>query len=120
MFLLIGHFSTDLCQAQEPTTDDDTNETTTEAKNSVLSHIHFSDNLEENVSKANEESGHDGEYLPQSASQGQCTKRGNLHLFLDVVLGWQEICISLDESDQETEPAPVKLDYQRPVCKKGE
>ena len=116
MLLLIGHISTDLCQAQEPTTDDDANETTTEAKDSVLSHIHFSDNSEEDVSKANEGSGGDDECLSQSVSQGQCTKKN----YLDVVLG---ICTSLDESDRETqeaEPTPVKLEYQRPVCKKGE
>lgn len=93
--------------------DDDANETITEAKDSVLSHIHFSDNSEEDVCKDNEGSGDDGQCLSQSVSYGQCTKKNYLDIILD---------ISLDESDQETqeaEPTPVK-EYQRPVCKKGE
>ena len=124
MLLLIGQFSIQHNQAQEPMANDSDKEILTEkAKYFILNHIHFSDDVEEEQSDADEESGHNSENVTQSVNQGQCVSKNRLHLFQDIILKRLDNFTSLDESDQEereSEPSPSKLEYQRPVCKKGE
>ena len=124
--LLMGLFSICPCQeAQEPSTD--TNHDIKElpnsdeiGDNSILSHIHFSDNAEEDLNVTNRDNSNS--YVKnqtQSLNQGQCSK-DNVHHFRDIVLGGLNSCTSLDEDQPQSEPLPVKQEYQRPVCKEGE
>ena len=119
----MGHFSIQVCQeAQEPTTDMNHNKEPTSSDerddDSILSHIHFSDNAEEDLNETVK-----GDHVKshtQSINQVQCTN--DVHSFRDIVLGRLNNCIrSLDEDHQpQSVPSPAKQEYQRPVCKAGE
>ena len=124
VLLLMGRFSIYLCQeAQEPTIDSNLNnelpDSNTEEDDSILSHIHFSDNAEEHVNATDKDnSSSDVKSQPQSVNQGQCINKDNVLFFRDMVLG---NFTSLDDYHQsQSEPPPAKQEYQRPVCKEGE
>lgn len=127
VLLLIGHFSIYLCQeAQEPTTEtshDKEPPNSDETDNdSILSHIHFSDNTEEDLDSTDRDNSTSHvQSQTQSLNQGQCNNDGVL-FFRYTVLGRFDNFTSLDEDHQPQSepPPPAKQEYQRPICKEGE
>ena len=123
----MGHFSIQRCEeAQKPTTDSNHDKepasSDEEDDDSILSHIHFSDNTEEDLNETEKEDGSNRvKTHTQGVNQAQCY-RDNVHFFLDIVLGRLDNCTSLYDLDhqQQRETPPAKQEYQRPVCKKGE
>ena len=122
----MGHFSIHLCQeAQEPTTDTNNDKEPLNSDgiddDSILSHIHFSDNAEEDLNATDRDNSNSHiKSQTQGVNQGQCNK-DNVLFFYDMVLGRFDNFTSLDEDHQlQSEPPPAKQEYQRPVCKEGE
>ena len=119
----MGLFSIYPCQeAQEPTTDTSHDKelpnSDEKADDSILSHIHFSDNAEEDLNATNRDNNNSHvENQTLYVNQGQCNK-DNVHTFLDIVLGRLNSCTSLGKEDQPQ--SETKQEYQRPICKEGE
>ena len=107
--LLIGRFSIQPCQAQEPTEDNGDDEPF-EIDDSILSHIHFSDNTEEEWSSEDDRNGSDDESQPVNQDDLDPNQIDNSTLH----------DTAQDNKTAEEEPPPAKSEYQRPVCKEGE
>ena len=127
VLLLFGHFFVQLCQCQEPTNDDKDEELPQEKLDSILNHIHFSDNTETECLSESQDKGCEDDSQPESVEQGQCLNKGRLHMYRKALLGKLVNFTSLDGDDEEEtvesqadESSPVKIDYQRPACVKGE
>lgn len=129
VLLLMGLISTYLCQeAQEPTSDTNHDKelpinSDKKEDDSILSHIHFSDNYAEEDLNATIDRDNSSSHVKiedQGVSQGQCN-RDNVLFFRDTVLGRLENFTLLDDYHRsQSEPSPAKQEYQRPVCKQGE
>ena len=122
----MGHFSIDLCQeAQEPTTDTNNDKEPLDSDeiddDSILSHIHFSDNAEEDSNTTDRDNSNSHvKTQTQGVNPGQCNKDTVL-FFYNMVLSRFDNVTLLDEDHQpHSEPPPAKQEYQRPVCKEGE
>jgi hypothetical protein len=120
----MGHISTCLCQeAQEPTSDTNQELPNSDEKedDSILSHIHFSDNSEEDLNATinRDNSSSHIKIQAQGVNQGQCSK-DNVLFFRDTVLGRLDNFTLLDDHQLQSEPSPAKQEYQRPICKEGE
>ena len=121
VLLLMGHSSIYTCQeAQElatETNDHDEELSNSDSKNddSILSHIHFSDNPEEETEKEN--SDNNVTIQTYTPTLSQCCN-DNVHLFRDIVLGRRSSSSECHRS--QTKSCPVKQEYQRPICKEGE